>query len=274
MTPDLKGLHYLTAPNQVQLDRKNKAPMIQNDGDMFSYNPYQYRCCQHNAAHAWPYFAEHLWMATANEGLAAVLYSPSKVKAKVAGGTKVEITESTEYPFNGKVTFTIATGGPQVRFPLALRIPAWTTGPRITVNGKNLSAAGSTSAGWIVADQTWRDGDRIVLTLPMAVQVKKWTANGDSVSIYRGPLAYSLKIGERWERYNQDAKWAAITRFSRQRSGIGLVLDPAKADSGIRVARPSYEVGNDQPFTPNAAPVSLSAKARKIRGRGGWNRTA
>ena len=28
MTPDLKGLHYLTAPNQVQLDRANKAPMI------------------------------------------------------------------------------------------------------------------------------------------------------------------------------------------------------------------------------------------------------
>ena len=108
MTPDLKGLHYLTAPNQVQLDRKNKAPMIENDGDMFSYNPYQYRCCQHNAAHAWPYFAEHLWMATANDGLAAVLYSPSKVKAKVAGGAEVEITETTEYPFNGKITFTIA----------------------------------------------------------------------------------------------------------------------------------------------------------------------
>ena len=98
----------------------------------------------------------------------------------------------------------------------------------------------------------------------MAVQVKKWTANRDSVSIYRGPLAYSLKIGERWERYNQDAKWAAYEVFPTTDWNYALVLDPAKPDSGIRVARPSYEVGNDQPFTPNAAPVSLHAKARKI----------
>src|SRR5205085_10483351 len=57
MTVDLKALHYLTAPNMIQLDRTNKAPMIENDGDMLSYNPYQYRCCQHNVAFAWPYFA-------------------------------------------------------------------------------------------------------------------------------------------------------------------------------------------------------------------------
>src|SRR3984957_7971679 len=39
MTPDLKGLHYITSPNQVQLDRGNKAPAIQNSGEMFGYNP-------------------------------------------------------------------------------------------------------------------------------------------------------------------------------------------------------------------------------------------
>ena len=41
MTADLKALHYLTAPNQIQLDRASKSPMIQNGGDMFSYNPYR-----------------------------------------------------------------------------------------------------------------------------------------------------------------------------------------------------------------------------------------
>ena len=32
MSPDLKGLHYLTAPNQPQLDRLDKSPGIQNGG--------------------------------------------------------------------------------------------------------------------------------------------------------------------------------------------------------------------------------------------------
>src|ERR1019366_7778700 len=94
MTPDLKGLHYITSPNQVQLDRANKSPMIQNGGDMFSYNPYGYRCCQHNAAFGWPYFAEYLWMATRDNGIAAVMYAPSQVKAKVADGTEVKLTET------------------------------------------------------------------------------------------------------------------------------------------------------------------------------------
>ena len=95
MTPDLEGLHYFTAPNMVQLDRANKSPMMENKGDMLSYNPYQYRCCQHNVAHAWPYFAEHLWMATPGNGLAAVLYGSSRVKAKVGRGQEVTIAETT-----------------------------------------------------------------------------------------------------------------------------------------------------------------------------------
>ncbi len=39
MTPDEKGLHYLTGANMVQLDRGNKAPGLQNGGMMFSYSP-------------------------------------------------------------------------------------------------------------------------------------------------------------------------------------------------------------------------------------------
>ena len=69
-TADLKALHYITCPNQVQLDRADKSPMIQNKGDMFTYSPYeQYRCCQHDVAFGWPYLAERLWMATPGNGL-------------------------------------------------------------------------------------------------------------------------------------------------------------------------------------------------------------
>jgi DUF1680 family protein len=260
MTSDLKGLHYLTAPNMVQLDRKSKAPMLDNRGDMLSYNPYQYRCCQHNVSHAWPYFAEHLWMATPGNGLAAVLYAPSKVTAKVGSGDEIAIDESTEYPFDGIISLTISAKRP-VQFPLTLRMPGWTQSARLSVNGRveNLPPA---SRGWITVERSWRDGDRIRLELPMRTELRTWAKNANSVSIYRGPLAYSLKIGERWQEYNNDPKWPAYEVFSTTPWNYALVVEPSTV-AALPVKRAQGPL-KPQPFTPDHAPVEIHVKARRV----------
>src|SRR6185503_20570819 len=123
LTPDWKGLHYLTCANQPQLDKNNHAPGVQNGGTMFSYSPFEvYRCCQHNVSHGWPYYAEELWLATHDGGLCASLYAESEVPAKVADGTPVTIREDSDYPFSDTITFTLSLAGP-VKFPLHSRIP-------------------------------------------------------------------------------------------------------------------------------------------------------
>jgi hypothetical protein len=250
MTPDLKGLHYFTAPNQVQLDRANKAPMIENRGDRFSYNPYMYRCCQHNVAHAWPYYAEHLWMATEANGVAAVLYAPSSVEAKVGNGATVKIVEKTDYPFDGAVTLTLETKA-DVSFPLMLRVPAWAKQATAKVNGKS---AGSRKPGWITIHRAWKNGDTVRLTLPMKIEVKTWAKNANSVSVHRGPLAFSLKIGERWRRYGGNDKWPAFEVFPETPWNYALL------PSGMRVEKGAVA---EQPFKPDAAPVRIVAKARR-----------
>jgi DUF1680 family protein len=254
MTPDLKALHYFTAPNQVQLDRANKAPMIENDGDMFSYNPYQYRCCQHNVAFGWPYYSENLWMATADGGLAAALYAPSTVTAKVAGGVEVRIAEDTAYPFEGEVRLSISTPKP-ARFPLALRVPAWSGQPALRVNGAAVRAQAS-GRGWLVLDREWRAGDRVVVSFPMKISIRRWEANRNAVSVDRGPLTYSLKIGERWQRYG-NTEWPAFEVFPSTAWNYGLV------PGSVRVSRETRPIAA-QPFTPDAAPIELKAKARRI----------
>ena len=45
-TPDLKGLHYLTAANQPRLDIQNHYPGFANNGNQLGYDPFGYRCCQ------------------------------------------------------------------------------------------------------------------------------------------------------------------------------------------------------------------------------------
>jgi DUF1680 family protein len=260
MTPDLKGLHYITSPNQVQLDSANKAPMIDNDGDMFSYNPYGYRCCQHNAAFGWPYFSEHLWMATRDNGLAAVMYAPSQVKAKVGDGVQVRVTEATDYPFEESVTFTVQTPKP-VRFPLTLRVPGWCANPSVSLNGKPLPAL-KDARGWLVLDRSWSAGDKLALALPMKIAVEVWKENRDTVSVSRGPLEYSLKIGERWVRHGGTDEFPADEVYPTTPWNYGLILNAQKPEESFKVVMTGKAAA--QPFAPEDSPIELRAQGRRI----------
>jgi DUF1680 family protein len=260
MTPDLRALHYLTAPNMIQLDRKNKAPLIENDGDMLSYNPYQYRCCEHNVAFAWPYFAEHLFMGTPDNGLAAVLYAPSLVTAKVGNSEQVEIREDTQYPFSGEISFHFKTAR-DVRFPFAIRVPGWSRQPSLRINGALLAAPDS-GRGWLVIDRLWQNGDQLTLNLPMHITATVWAKNHGSVSIGRGPLTYSLKIAERWQQYGEQ-KWPAYEVFPASAWNYGLLVDPHHPEASIELSVRSSKLAA-QPFSPDNAPIELRVKARPV----------
>jgi hypothetical protein len=269
--PDLKGLHYLTAPNMVQLDRQNKAPLLQNGGNMLAYDPYGYRCCQHNISHGWPYYAEHLWLATADNGLAAVLYAPCEVEARVGDGTTVRIAEETDYPFGERVDFILATPRP-VAFPLVLRIPRWCQEARVEINGRTVSPDPLQGRGggeypppssYVVLERTWQDGDRVRLELPMSLTLKVWEKNKHAVSVQRGPLTYSLQIGERWERYGGTEEWPAYEVFPTTPWNYGLIVDWNHPEASFEVVRRPGPLA-DQPFTVDQAPLHLIARGKRI----------
>ncbi len=265
MTPDLKGLHYLTAPNMVQLDRKSKAPILENGGDMLSYNPWKYRCCQHNVSFGWPYYAERLWMATRDNGLAAVFYAPNTVSAKVASGEKIVLREETNYPFDETVHFSLSIEK-SARFPLYFRIPGWTSSARLKINGR-LVSDNIQPSNWLVIERTWRNGDRIELVFPMRVTVKIWKKNKNSISVNRGPLTYSLKIGERWVRYGGTDKWPAYEVFPTTPWNYGLIVNVKEPEKSFKVIKNSGKLAY-QPFSLKNAPIKILAKAKRIPGWG------
>lgn len=286
MTPDERALHYLTAPNLVRIDANSHAPDFENGGPMLLYNPYDHRCCQHNSGMGWPYFAEHLWLATPDGGLTAALYAPNTVQAKVGEGATVKIEEKTHYPFTGTINFAIDCRKP-TRFKLRLRIPEWIHASEksplvVKVNHaghflyepKNNGAAGqpgqfsgldagiaSPLAGYVVLDRMWKKGDRVVLTLPMQTAVASWPAQHEAVSVGRGPLWYSLKIGEKTERGPGGTdKWPTWTVTPTTPWNYGLLS--AQPISLIERPWPT----DDEPFTPESSPIELVAQARKIDG--------
>ncbi|HKI32527.1 MAG TPA: beta-L-arabinofuranosidase domain-containing protein [Gemmataceae bacterium] len=261
-TPDSKALHYLTGANMVQLDRQNKAPGIQNGGTMLSFSPFAvYRCCQHNVAHGWPYYAEELWLATSDGGLCASLYAASEVRAQVADGSRVTITEATDYPFSDTVTLKVGTMS-AVKFPLYLRVPRWSGKPVLRINDREVKAEGK-SGEYLVLKREWRDGDSVTLRLPMSVAVKTWPKNKDAVSVHYGPLAFALKIGEKWVRYGGKDGWPEQEVYPTTPFNYGLVLKADKPAESFLLKRSDKRLP-DNPFTPGTAPITLTAKARRI----------
>lgn len=275
LTPDLRALRYLTAPNMVLNDAKNHSPGIQNSGPFLLMNPFSSRCCQHNHSMGWPYLAQHLWYATPDNGLCAAIYSAAQVTARAGKDGQVRISEETHYPFSDSIRFTVQTGHPE-SFPLYFRVPGWCHSATLSVNGRTASSA---SAGkYFRVENRWQDGDVVELKLPMEVEVQKWTANHDCVSVNYGPLTFSLKIGEQyvrqdtrktaisdsgWQASADPSAWPTFEIFPSTPWNYGLQL-PARDPAAVIAIHHRPWPADNYPFTPDSAPIELTAPGREI----------
>lgn len=266
-TPDMKGLHYLTAPNQPQLDDGCVHDYYneKNQGANFvAYdpNPDRYRCCQYNSSMGWPYYVEHLWMATADDGLVAWLYGPSQVRARVGDGTEVTIVQHTDYPFDGGVGLTLTTER-DVAFPLYLRVPAWCREFKVAVNGRTQAVETDSAAGkYVVIERTWSDGDTIAFVMSMPITLSVWEQSGNSVTVNRGPLSFSLMIQEQWRTCGGTEQWPRWEVLPKSPWNYGLIVNHDDPESSFElVAKGSLA---DQPWTVDNAPLALRAKGSRI----------
>jgi hypothetical protein len=274
--PDYRSLRYLTAPNMVLNDDKNHSPGIDNSGPFLMMNPFSSRCCQHNHAAGWVYYAENSWAATPDNGIAAQLYTEGTVTAKVANGAQVKINEATHYPFDDKIQFTIQSSS-AVAFPVYLRIPQWCTAPVVAVNGKTVDVKGSTNT-YIKLNNVWKNGDQITLQLPMKLGVKEWDRNKNSVSVNYGPLTYSLLIKENyvkksgkktamndsgWQPGADEKAWPAFEIHPASAWNYGLLVDEDHPEKSFTVVKKSWPADNN-PFTNKTAPIQIKATGKLI----------
>lgn len=226
-----------------------------SDSNLFGLEP-NFGCCTANFHQGWPKFAASLWMGTLEGGLAAVAYSPSEVRTTVKGGVAVEIREETEYPFRDKIRITVSPASP-VEFPLEFRIPGWTRGASIKVNGSQLPAI--KPATFYKVERRWRKGDSIELTFPMRPRISRWYNN--SIAIERGPLVYSLKIGEDWRKIADKFPAADWEVIPTTHWNYALQIDVDHPDRSFTVEEKPIP---EQPFSAQSAPVSLKVKGRRL----------
>lgn len=276
-TEDYKALRYLTAPNLVLSDDKNHSPGIQNNGPFLSMNPFSSRCCQHNHGFGWPYYAQHLVLATPDGGLATVLFGACEAKAKVgrqeSTGREITLTETTDYPFDSHIRLTISTKKP-VTFPLYIRIPRWTKGATATVNGQDV-AASLQGGKYLKIEREWNDKDRVELNFPMDISLRRWTLNKNSVSVDYGPLTLSLRFKENYtlsansdKNAIGDSKWQ---KGADPKAWPTWLISPGSdwnyalcTQEPIRLVKRGNVTDGKNPFTTANVPLVFEATARKV----------
>lgn len=274
--PDFKALRYITCPNHTVSDSKNHHPGIDNNGPFLAMNPFSSRCCQHNHAQGWPYFSEHLVLATPDNGIATAIYAACKATVKVGEGKEITLHEETNYPFEESIAFTVSTAG-KVSFPFYLRIPSWTKGAQVRVNGKSVATT-PVAGKYLRIEREWADGDRVELQLPMSLSMRTWQVNKNSVSVDYGPLTLSLKIGEKYEQKDSRAaaiwdskwqkgadpeKWPTTEIYPTTPWNYALVLGKTDPLKDFKVIRKEWPADNF-PFTIGSVPLEVKAFGRLV----------
>jgi len=191
-------------------------------GDRFFYpNPLESRgqhersawfgcaCCPANVCRFIPSVPGYIY-ACGTSAIYVNLYIQDKADIDF-NGTKVQVIQSTDYPWNGKVTVTVNPSR-TMDFSLALRIPGWARGEVVpgglyhflpggnspfTLTVNDAPADYILKNGYAFIANKWKPGDKVELDLPMPVKEIEANpmvaADRDKVALQRGPLVYCLE---------------------------------------------------------------------------------
>lgn len=124
-------------------------------------------------------------------GIYVNLFVPSEVTWRDKG---VRLVQDTTFPEHDTTALTVRTAKP-VRMALRVRVPYWAKGGnRATLNGRAVTDFPKAS-GYLVVDRTWRDGDRLEMTLPMSLHVQPMPDDETLQAVMYGPLVLAGRMG-------------------------------------------------------------------------------
>jgi hypothetical protein len=163
-------------------------------------------CCPPNVARILASVPGYFYAAS-DDKVYVNLFAQGTGKLK-AGGTDLEIVQTTEYPWKGDVRIEVKPAK-EAEFTLAVRVPGWAQNrpvpsdlytyteaaegaPALKLNGEAMEL--KVDKGYALVSRTWKAGDVVELSLPMPV--RRVAANEaveedrGRVAVERGPLVY------------------------------------------------------------------------------------
>lgn len=228
---DFKAHVYFQSPNRF-VNASPDFPHGPRAGGGAYQRTHSPLCCTAALNRIVPWYVTHLWMATYDNGLAAVSYSPCTINALVADRVPVTISCQTGYPFDDTIQMSVEPAR-EATFPICLHIPGWCQSPSLEVNGAGVSASRD-AKGFVRVNRNWKPGDTVRLRLPMtpivqqgrdaasrppydgahrvtrvAIPGQNSTEGAPYASVCCGPLLFALPIPDTKDENTPDpsARW-------------------------------------------------------------------
>ena len=150
-------------------------------------------CCPPNVARLLASLPGYVYTVS-DDALWVHLYASGSVDTVLPNGQGVRVTQQTEYPWDGTITFGMGSAG---RYALMLRIPSWCDeGASLTVEDALVPEA-LVPGSYVRVERAWQEGDTIRLHLPMParyVEAHRHVAEATGrVAMARGPILYCLE---------------------------------------------------------------------------------
>lgn len=121
-----------------------------------------------------------------DESLLVNLFVSSEVNWERAGGNVV-VSQQTDYPAADATRLTVRQAG-SGRFTMKLRIPAWSDGASLHVNGKPVGVTPGTLA---TVERRWKTGDVVDLVVPQPLRTLSIDSeNRNIAALMRGAIMY------------------------------------------------------------------------------------
>jgi hypothetical protein len=155
---------------------------------------YDCACCPPNAMRLLSSL-EHYIATQTSDGVQLHQYMSGTVRAARPGGSVLELTIETGYPFDGTVAVRV-TRAPSEAQEVALRLPGWASGASMTVGGRSVAAEAGAD-GYIRVRRAWAADAEILLHLPLGPRTVEAVPEVDGsrgcIAYERGPLVYCIE---------------------------------------------------------------------------------
>jgi DUF1680 family protein len=162
-------------------------------GDQIRNSWYDTTCCPPNLERTFASLPGYFY-STSKVGLYLHLYDNSQMDWHLEDGTGLKVAQKTNYPWDGVADITVSPAKPS-EFTFYLRVPGWSDGTQVSVNGKAIS--GATPGQYLALRRQWTAGDVVQVKFAMTPQIieanPRVVDDYGRVAVQRGPLVYCLE---------------------------------------------------------------------------------
>jgi uncharacterized protein len=172
---------------------RNPLAFDPSGGDQIRNSWYDTTCCPPNLERTFASLPGYFY-STSKDGLYLHLYDNSQLDWHLEDGTGLKVLQKTNYPWDGTAEIAVTPAKP-AEFTFYLRIPGWSEGTQVTINGKKIP--GATAGQYLALRRRWSTGDVINVKFGMTPQTieasPRVVEDYGRVTVQRGPLVYCLE---------------------------------------------------------------------------------